>query len=192
MRSGLLPVRTVTAVVALGALLLGPAAPVLGAEPGTSSPRPDTNGDGYPAQIVLADFAGGLVVGGVLSIATKNAAPVLLTWSLASPTVHVVHGHPGRGAVSLLLHVGLPILGVFAGVKLANCPANTGDDSDAFCGLGEALAFGVLGMVTATAVDAAVLGQMHDESPRAVVPASAPALTVGRNGDVSVGWRGTF
>ena len=142
---------------------------------------------------MIADILGGLVVGGTLSVATKNVVPILLTWSLASPTVHVVHGHPGRGAVSLLLHVGLPLLGVFAGVAVANCPASKGDDStDPWCGLGEALTFGVLGMVTATAVDAAVLGQMHDESPRAVVPASAPALTVGRNGDVSVGWRGTF
>jgi hypothetical protein len=154
---------------------------------------PTGGADGYRGQIVLADLVGGLVVGGALSVATKNAMPVLLTWSLASPTVHALHGHPGRGVVSLLLHVGLPVLGGFAGAALANCPASRFvDDVDPWCGVGEALALGALGMVTATFVDAVVLAQRREESPRAVVPASAPALSVGRNGDVSVGWRGTF
>jgi hypothetical protein len=158
-------------------------------EPASEPPSVSTS---YGGQIVLADL-GAILVGSIATGTSGSGAPILLMWSFASPVVHAVHGHPGRAAGSVLLHVGLPILGGALGVALESCGG--GGEYD-LCGLEGLLAGGLLGMVAATTIDAAVLAQSSDLPPGRLAhargPASAPILSVGRNGNVAMGWRGTF
>ena len=161
--------------------------------PSPSVPVPPESGS-YGAQIVFADL-GAILVGALVSNQSDSAIPILATWSLASPLVHAAHGHPGRGLLSLLLHVGAPIVGGYVGVQLEDCSHSSSDEG--FCGLAGLALGGLVGMVTATTIDAAVLAQPADEPPpprpaygRGI--ASAPALSVSHRGDVTFGWRGTF
>lgn len=166
--------------------------------------RPMTPDASYGAEIVLTDLS--VVAAGALWFAATNqsehsnsmALIDALAWSFASPVVHAVHGRPGRGAASLLLHAGLPILGALVGRATINCPAVREDsDPDALCGaVNVGLGFG-LGMVSATILDAAILAQIHDDTASTVATrgggaTSAPSLAVNRDGGLSFGWRGTF
>ena len=160
--------------------------------PAPSAPSPHASGS-YGAQIVLTDL-GAVLLGALLTDQSNSAIPILVSWSFASPLVHVVHGHPGRGVLSLLLHVGAPIVGAYVGVQVEHCGTSSSDDD--FCGLAGLLLGGLVGMVTATTIDAAVLAQLADAPPpppayrRGI--ASAPAMSVTHRGDLTFGWRGTF
>jgi len=166
--------------------------------PPAESTQPRATEPSYGGQIVLMDL-GSLAFGTFGAMATKSTTPIILGavgWSLGSPILHIVHGRPGQGALSFLLHVGLPIVGVATGVALASCSRRSSDDDDFFCGVTEALTFGILGMAAATIVDAAVLAQPRGDfagpATRPTGPTSAPAVSVARNGEITVGWHGTF
>jgi hypothetical protein len=54
---------------------------------------------------------------------------------------------------------------------MANChPSNGGEDDDAFCGLGEAIIGGVLGVIAASAVDASLAWEPATNGPSQVQP----------------------
>jgi len=115
-------------------------------------------------QILLADAAA--VGGGVaLSQRTGSPYPLMLTWSLTAPLVHGLHGDGVGVAGSLGLHVVLPIVGAFVGVRTAG-PCRDYDDGG--CGLGEAVAGALVGAVAATLIDAAFLSTV----PRGPLPST--------------------
>ena len=163
------------------------------APPPSPSAPPSLSSGSYGGQIVLVDL-GAVLVGALASQQAQSATPILVSWIFASPVVHVVHGHPGRALGSLLLHVGMPIVGAYVGVQAEDC-GNSSSDSG-FCGLGGLVLGGLAGMIAATTIDAAFLAQSSDEHPVQLAGgrggASTPALSIGHRGDVTLGWRGTF
>jgi hypothetical protein len=204
------------ALSVLGVALAGPSAKAQSSDPAappdesrdpspgqawTSGPTtPDAS---YGADIVLADVSV-IALGTALFAATKSSdhSAILLidalAWSLTSPLVHAAHGRPGWGAASLLLHVGLPLAGAFVGAKSVDCPVIRADsDPDPLCGAVNVVVGAGLGLISATILDAAILAQTHDDTSGAVAArgaaaASAPMVSVARNGDLTFGWRGTF
>ncbi len=204
------------ALSVLGASLAGPSAKAQSPDPATPpeeslDPSPGqawaagrtTPDASYGADIVLADVSV-VAFGTALFVTTKNSThnSILLVdalaWSLVSPVVHAAHGRPGWGAASLLLHVGLPVAGAFVGAKTASCPAIREDsDPDPLCGIVNVFVGAGLGLISATILDAAILAQTHDDASggvaaRGAAAASAPMVSVARNGDLTFGWRGTF
>lgn len=164
--------------------------PVSQPAPTITSTTPTTS---YSGQILAADFAS-LGVGLAVARAAGTPWAGAVTWSFASPIVHAIHHHPARAALSLLLHVGLPTLGALAGSQIGACP---GTSSYETCYIRGLWAGGVLGAAVATTMDAAVLARLPEDrtAPVAVADAdvgAAPALLVGRDGDLGVAWRGTF
>jgi hypothetical protein len=67
------------------------------------------------------------------------------------------HGNVGQGLASAVLRAGLPLLGVFLGA--ASASGCKGD----WCGLGDVVAGGAIGMVSAELIDVALLA--HDSAP---------------------------
>jgi hypothetical protein len=172
------------------------AQPIL-APPGMLSPlplvdRPYTQArstDSYRAQTLLADVA----VVGVFLLASKNdsgnaAWLGVAGYALAAPIIHIAHHHGSRAAASLLLRVGLPILGGVIGNKLAQPSSSDCYDSyecdDNADGQIAATAFGVLiGGVTASIIDTAYLARGED----APTPSRfAPAISA-RPGGMTLG-----
>jgi hypothetical protein len=168
--------------------------PWSGSPPPAPPAPPATSSGSYGSQIVLVDL-GAILVGALAAQRTGSATPILVLWSFGSPVVHAVHGNPGRGLASLLLHVGLPIVGGFAGVAIEDCSHTTDGDFN-FCGVAGLLLGGLTGMVAATTIDAAFLAQPPDAQPTRLAygrgMGSAPALAVSPRGDLTLGWRGTF
>lgn len=114
--------------------------------------------------------------------AASETAPLLgvgLTGrTLMAPTVHWIHGHGLRGLGSLGLQVGLPVASVFTGafVGFLAEAATASPDQDVF-GIGiliGVVAGGMLGSISATVVDTALLSteKVQDEttSRRHVLP----------------------
>lgn len=147
----------------------------------------------YSGQIVLADV-GQLGLGLAIAGAARTPWPVAVTWSVASPIVHALHHHPGRAALSFLLHVALPTVGALAGSQISACG---GSSSYETCYMTGFWVGGLLGAAAATTIDAAVLARLSEDRS-APVPAAdadvgaAPVLLVGRDGDLGLAWRGTF
>jgi hypothetical protein len=141
------------------------------APPGEDPPPfiPPKDVEYFGGQILLADA-------GVVALAYGlGVGPLAVVgYPLAAPTVHIVHGD-GIGAVqSLLLHVAAPVAGAYIGYEL-----EMRDCRSDMCGLAGLLVGGFLGMVTATAVDAAFLA--HVERPRRVAdqrPLPTPTLAI--------------
>ena len=158
--------------------------------PEPESTRPSAS---YGGQIVLADL-GALLVGGILSAASNSGVPLVATWTITSPCVHLAHNHPGAAGASALLHLGLPVLGVVVGAAIP-C-SNKGNDSEVPCGFANVLLGGTLGVVGATVIDAAVLARFPEPPSnrvaRADENAGMPQLSVGPRRNLSLAWRGRF
>jgi hypothetical protein len=118
-------------------------------EPATSPPAASSQWYGW--QILLSDAA-------VFSFAglTHNAS-VAYGWVGGGAIVHLGHGNVGRGLASAVLRAGLPIIGLALGA--ASASGCTGD----WCGLGEVVVGGAIGMVSAELIDVALLA--HDSAP---------------------------
>jgi hypothetical protein len=87
---------------------------------------------------------------------------------IGPPIVHVMHGRPLRGLGSLGLRVGLPILGAFAAVGLAQpCGGDFG------C-IGEAALGTAIGFTGAIAIDAAVLAYEERPTPSTQALSATP------------------
>lgn len=158
----------------------------------TPDPEPTPRSASYGGQIVLADLCG-LLLGAVATAAVANGIPLVAGWILPSPIIHVAHDHPGAAGVSLLLHVGLPVLGAAGGALL---PCSNKGDSEIPCGLVGVIMGGGLGMIGATLIDAAFLAQYPDSSRNHAALedgiAKFPALSIGPRGRLSLDWRGRF
>jgi hypothetical protein len=156
-------------------------------------PEPAPPSASYGGRIVLADL-GALLVGGILSAVSNSGVPLVATWTLTSPAVHLAHNHPGTAGASALLHLGLPVLGVVVGAAIP-C-SNKGNDSEVPCGFANVLFGGMFGAIGATAIDAAFLAQFPEPPSNRVARADEnagwPELSLGPRRNLSLGWRGRF
>jgi hypothetical protein len=144
-------------------------------DPATSPPAASSQWYGW--QIVLSDAA-------VFSFAglTQHAS-VAYGWLGGGAIVHFGHGNVGRGLGSAALRAGLPLVGVYLGA--ASASGCRGD----WCGLGEALAGGLIGIVSAELIDVALLAR--DSAPPSAMARVAqhshgvevsPVVRAGRSG----------
>lgn len=138
----------------------------------------------YGGQIIVADVLSyGVFLAGV---GQGSAAPAVLGASsfLVTPAViHGVHHHGGRSALSVLMRLGLPVVGALVGYGLADCPPSRYvDDEDPFCGWGQGLIGLGLGMVAASIVDASIAWDTVTPAP-AMPP--APPTSVSRHDSIS-------
>ncbi|HEY6460193.1 MAG TPA: hypothetical protein VIY73_08575 [Polyangiaceae bacterium] len=170
--------------------------------PPSWSPPPPATTRWYGGQTLLVDA---VAVGAALFAVEPVAIPLYL---LGAPTVHVVHGHPGKAVGSLLLRAALPV-GLGAAF-LAAWPS--GDSSDpkgtgvADNGVSEKLVGAFLGaglgVVSAIVLDAAVLAREPiaaapaKDSTAARTPTVAPLVMLRSSGDAGrsgwIGVGGTF
>jgi hypothetical protein len=160
---------------AAAAIPLAPPSMVAPRDPATSPPAASSQWYGW--QILLSDAA-------VFSFAglTRNAS-VAYGWVGGGAIVHLGHGNVGRGVASAALRAGLPLVGAYLGA--ASASGCTGD----WCGLGEVLAGGAIGMVSAELIDVALLA--HDSAPPSATVRAAqhshgvevsPVVHAGRSG----------
>jgi hypothetical protein len=160
-----------------------PAAAIPLAPPSMAAPRdpakppPATVSQWYGWQILLSDAA-------VFSFAGLSRNPgVVYGWLGSGAIVHLAHGNIGRGMASAAFRVGLPIAGVFLGI------ASAGDCHGDWCGFGEAIVGGAIGLVSAELIDVALLA--HDSAPSPATASAArhshgveisPIVRAGRSG----------
>ncbi len=132
-------------------------------------------GNGTGPDVMLLHGAGGFALGG--------------------PIVHLSHGHPWRALGDLGLRLGAVVGGGILGLFIGGAAAGSCSNSDVGClpqAVAGGLVFAGLGVVTASAVDAAVFS--YDRSP---LPPPAPLFTLSpsflmlKDGG-AVGVRGTF
>jgi hypothetical protein len=163
---------------AIGVMILGTFSPVIAAaEPAPASATAAAPSSisgvqtrGYGEQILIADALALAVVWFVPRPAFLRAAAAW--YAVAPPMIHLLHGRPGRAAGSLGLRVALPVAGGLLGDRLSNCEAD-----DLLCaGTGLTLG-GVLGLATATALDAFLLAR-GTWIPEPATPEPAPLAQV--------------
>jgi hypothetical protein len=151
-----------------------PAAAIPLAPPSMAAPRdpatspPAASSEWYGWQILISDAA-------VFSFAglTRNPS-VAYGWVGGGAIVHLGHGNVGRGVASAVLRIGLPLVGGYLGA--ASASGCTGD----WCGLGEVVVGGLIGMASAELIDVAVLAR-----DRVPTPTAAPAAQRSHGVDVS-------
>jgi hypothetical protein len=93
---------------------------------------------------------------------------------LGAPVVHLAHREYGRAGISIILRVGLPIVGGAIGARLASCSRD-----EWLCGLDEFAKGFALGAVTAAIVDSAFVAPgspSHVEPDRVVARRPPPAV----------------
>jgi len=145
---------------------LAPPSMVAPRDPATSPPAAGSQWYGW--QILLSDAA-------VFSVAGFTQNPrIAYGWVGGGAIVHLSHGNVGRGLVSGALRVGLPLVGLYLGAASAR-----GCQGD-WCGFGEAIAGGLIGMASAELIDVALLA--HDSAP---TPAAARAAQRSHGVEVS-------
>jgi len=157
----------------------------------TSSQTEDRVTKRYGIQILLMD-AGVITT----AIATEQGAVFVGGYLLGGPLVHVANGNPKQAVGSLLLRAGLPTGGILLGAIAAESHCEHSDEM--FCGLGEIAAGMLVGMVTATVIDAAVLAKKTTKVERDPAlfsvgsVAANPDVRVTREGSVTLGFTGRF
>jgi len=133
------------------------------AQPSMAEPlapvAPSAESRGYAKHIAIADGIGVAVL--LSGLALDNGGVAVLgglSLVLVSPALHLSKGHPGRGGLSLLFRVGLPLAGSIYAI----------DNLDEDVVLG-----GMLGGVAATALDLAIahFGEHYEN-----VPATTPVV----------------
>jgi hypothetical protein len=95
----------------------------------------------------------------------------LTAYALGGPIVHLAHGNPGRGALSLAMRLGMPLLFGYLGVQAEGCRSGS-----EFCGLGGALIGGSLGIITAITIDAAFVAREDAPDRASALPLLRLAL----------------
>jgi hypothetical protein len=166
-------------LLVVAALLTTPVRAFADDAPGTSSYRMETLAvDG----ITLGLGVGSYETRGATSDRLFEAALGGLV--LGAPTVHLLHHRWGRGATSLGVRIGLPLLGVALGGFFGG-PCLPQYDCDAY--VQDQLKGLVVGAVAAMVFDAAFLGG-GDDAP---APTISPTVRAA-NGGVSLGLSGRF
>ncbi len=154
---------------------LTPVAPA----PEPQSPAIDYT-DCYRGQTLGADgIAVGLVVLAAVNAGTNGRSTntvsmlelALATYAIGGPLVHLLHDRPGHAAGSLALRVGAPVVlalaGGFLGSLQSSCDYCSSDSS------GGAALGAVLGVITASVLDATILAR-GDDRPSATHVTVAP------------------
>ena len=140
------------------AIPLAPPSMVAPRDRATSPPAAAAGSQWYGWQVLISDAA-------VFSFAgITGDARIAYGWVGSGAIVHWGHGNIGRGLASAALRVGLPIVGLYLGAASAS-----GCHGD-WCGLGEVVVGGLIGMGSAELIDVALLA--HDSAP---TPAAARA-----------------
>jgi hypothetical protein len=169
-----------TAFTATAARAAEPAPAV--AEP---APAPETTRVNFGGQIVLADV-GTLALAAVVANKTGDGH-LFLAYPLAAPLVHIAHGD-GKGAMgSLALHVGLPVAGSFLGLALSKPGCGSGEF---VCGLGGFALGGLVGLVSATLIDATYLAHVDRPVARPARNIPTPTVAVAPGGGLMLGVAG--
>jgi hypothetical protein len=137
-----------------------------------AAPTPPQVKTWYGGKILAADAA---VVGTLILAVGTNSAPIAalggVSYLVTPAVIHGVHGRGGLSALSVVLRIALPLTGMVIGGSMTNCHASTGgEDDDAFCGFGEAIVGGVLGVIAASVVDASLAWEVALNTPSVVQP----------------------
>jgi hypothetical protein len=161
------------------------------------SPPPEPVIEGYRGQPAIAD--GVAVILAVTAVGAGNFQTTSTlgrtaygTYVLGGPIIHLLRHRPGRAAISLAMRAGLPIgLGLLSGASggKSSCAGNSGSTD---CGpeWGSFVAFAggfLVGALTASIVDSAVLAKGDDPPSRSVSPMVAPS-----RGGFTLGVAGAF
>jgi hypothetical protein len=153
------------------------------------SAPPPTEERWYGWQTLTTDGASFLlaIVAGASSDSFEGAGAIAVLslggYLLGGPSVHFAHENPGRAFGSLALRGGLPLAFGAVGVQLESC-----QDGEFLCGVGGAVLGGLLGIVSAIAIDASLLGW---EQVPVEVEAPSIGVALGRERALIV-TRGTF
>lgn len=110
----------------------------------------------YGWQTLVAD--GAALVTGIAGAHFSSEELGYLTvggYVLGGPIVHLTRENFGRAGASLALRVGLPLTFASVGAAAADCEGS----EELFCGIGEVVIGGLIGVTTAIALDAAVLAR---------------------------------
>lgn len=157
------------------AIPLAPPSMAMQRDPAISAPAASSQWYGW--QILISDAA-------VFSFAGLTHNPgIAYGWVGSGAIVHLGHGNIGRGVASAVLRVGLPLAGVYLGA--ASASGCTGD----WCGFGEAIVGGVIGLTSAELIDVALLARDSAPTPTAARAAQrshgvevSPVVRAGRSG----------
>jgi hypothetical protein len=130
---------------------------------------------------VASDLTAVLLFAGALQGPGELGYASAATYFLGAPAVHVAHGEPGKGALSLGLRLGIPLTAMMVVSALnqsPHCPADDADENDIHCKpiVERVLVAGAVGMVLAMVVDPVLLARRR-------VPKNA-AFTI----EPSLGW----
>jgi hypothetical protein len=165
-------------MVLAGASARGQSLPTEDEHPGVPV-DPPAPGTGYRLQVIAADA---LSVGAVLAgFAIDNyahtprvpqvlAAAGLGGYALGGPIIHMQHRQSYRGAISLALRVGLPIVGAAVGAWSATCTPG-----EWFCGVSEGVAGFAIGAGAAMVIDSAFIVPSSDSATPEPAHAAAAA-----------------
>lgn len=155
----------------------------------TASYRGQTLGaDAAAVGLVLLAAAG---VGGQShqSNTTSLLELAAATYVLGGPMIHLLHDRPGRAAASLALRVAAPLVFAMVGAAIGRSdPGCTGGYCDVGPGESDGAALGgLLGVITASVIDAAVFARADP------LPASSHlTATAVRGGGMTFGIAGSF
>jgi hypothetical protein len=127
----------------------------------------------YGWQIILTDAAvTGLYA---LAIRTDDGAPAAIAslgYLMGAPLVHAAHGQGGRGGASLVLRIAIPLTGILSGIAIGKW-TDQPSSNDEIAPLVDGILGGLVGMVTASIIDATVLA--YEPARREVWSPPAPA-----------------
>lgn len=151
----------------------------------------------YGWQVLVADAASATIMGAALALTPDRGSSNVNAGfffagvgahAVAAPAVHLANGELGRAAGSLGMRVGATTLGFALGVAMA---PGCGEEKMCFNALGGGFIGGLVGMVTASALDASVLAYKRDARQQATL-SIAPELDPARNAYgvrlVATGW----
>lgn len=131
------------------------------------------------------------------SIHSPNApsaaqSAIVIGWiaahTLASPTIHYLHGHGDRAGLSFLLRVGGLGLGTMAGFGIGAVASN-GDTQGTMIG---GITGGLIGVVTPIVIDAAFLTKDKVQKKPSDAATLTPSASISPKGDATFGVGGTF
>jgi hypothetical protein len=165
-------------MVLAGASARGQSLPTETEEPGVRV-DPPAPGTGYRLQVIAADaLSVGAVLAGFAVDSYAHTPPVsqvlvaggLGGYALGGPIIHMQHRQWHRGAISLGLRVGLPILGAAVGAWSATCTPG-----EWFCGVPEGVAGFAIGAGAAMVIDSAFVVPSSDSATPEPARAAAAA-----------------
>lgn len=162
--------------------------------------QPETRTETYRGSIAIADAAAlGMFIGGGLGESDVVGTAGILTYVLGSPAVHVAHGNGVGAMASLGLRVALPVGGFAVGLAVGEQRCKSDPSPGWFCGLGEAVLGGAIGVVSASAIDIALLARtdvpVEKQDPWMLHAGNVnanPVVASTPEGGLSLGLLGTF